>query len=150
MYRNRWFRAALLREARLVAVSTGTVKAWESGRRAPKLATQRQVAARAWAGFEDLEVPESDGGEDLRRLRQARGWTRAEAAERLGVQAVHAAASGGGSGVSAGPAEDDTGLRRWAGRTWGRRRGGAEGAGGEWRFTFALGRVRCNVRIQRS
>ena len=37
-------------------------------------------------GFEDLEVPEPDGGEDLRRLRQARGWTRAEAAERLGLQ----------------------------------------------------------------
>ena len=98
MYRNRRFSADLLREARLAAgysqpqlaqlvgVSRGTVKAWESGRRAPKPATQRQVADVLGLGFEDLEVPEPDGGEDLRRLRQARGWTRAEAAERLGVQ----------------------------------------------------------------
>ena len=98
MYRNRRFSADLLREARLAAgysqpqlaqlvgVSIGTVKAWESGRRAPKPATQRQVADVLGLGFEDLEVPEPDGREDLRRLRQARGWTRAEAAERLGVE----------------------------------------------------------------
>jgi transcriptional regulator with XRE-family HTH domain len=98
VYRNRRFSAELLQESRLAAgysqgqlsqlvgVGIGTVKAWESGRRAPKPATQRQVADVLGLGFEDLEVPEPDGGEDLRRLRQARGWTRAEAAERLGVQ----------------------------------------------------------------
>ena len=37
-------------------------------------------------GFRGPGGPGADGGEDLRRLRQARGWTRAEAAERLGVQ----------------------------------------------------------------
>ena len=98
MYRNRRFSPDLLREARLAAgysqaelagrvgVSLGTVKAWESGRRAPKPATQRRVADVLGLGFEDLEAPEPDGGEDLRRLRQALGWTRAEAAERLGVE----------------------------------------------------------------
>ena len=98
MYRNRRFNPDLLREARLAAgysqaelaglvgVSTVTVKAWESGRRAPKPATQRQVADALGLGFDDLEVPEPDGGEDLRRLRDALGWTRAEAAEHLGVE----------------------------------------------------------------
>ena len=61
-----------------------TLKAWESGRRAPKPASQRRVADVLGLGFEDLEVVDEAG--DLRRLRQARGWTRAEAAERLGVE----------------------------------------------------------------
>ena len=96
MHRNRRFSPDLLRDARqaagysqgqlarLVGVSIGTVKAWESGRRAPKPASQRQVADVLGLGYEDLEV--ADEAEDLQRLRQARGWTRAEAAERLGVE----------------------------------------------------------------
>ena len=96
MYRNRRFNPDLLREARLAAgysqaelarlvgVSLGTVKAWESGRRAPKPATQRQVADALGLGFDDLEV--ADGAEDLRRLRQARGLTRAQAAQLLGLE----------------------------------------------------------------
>lgn len=83
MHRNRRFRPDLLRGARLavgysqaefarlVGVSTVTVKAWETGRRAPKPATPRQVADALGLGFDDLEVPEPDGGEDLRRLRDA-------------------------------------------------------------------------------
>ena len=61
-------------------------KAWakQSGRRAPKPATQRQVADALGLGFDDLEV--ADGAEDLRRLRQARGLTRAQAAELLGLE----------------------------------------------------------------
>ena len=97
MHRNRRFRPDLLRKARLAAgysqaelarlvgVSTVTVKAWETGRRAPKPATQRQVADVLGLGFEDLEM--ADGADDLRRLRQARGLTRAEAAELLGLEA---------------------------------------------------------------
>ena len=96
MHRNRRFSPDLLRKARLAAgysqaelarlvgVSMVTVKAWESGRRAPKPATQRQVADALGLGFEDLEV--ADGAEDLRRLRDALGWTRAEAAEHLGLE----------------------------------------------------------------
>jgi len=96
VYRNRRFNPDLLREARLAAgysqaeladrvgVSLGTVKAWESGRRAPKPATQRQVADALGLGFDDLEV--ADGAEDLRRLRQARGLTRAQAAQLLGLE----------------------------------------------------------------
>ena len=98
MFRNHRFNPDALRDARqaagysqaelarLVGVQLVTLKAWESGRRAPKPATQRQVADVLGLGFEDLEVPEPDGGEDLRRLRDALGWTRAEAAERLGVE----------------------------------------------------------------
>ncbi|MCB9427666.1 MAG: helix-turn-helix domain-containing protein [Actinobacteria bacterium] len=98
MHRNRRFRPDLLRKARLgagysqaelarlIAVSTVTVKAWETGRRAPRPATQRQVADALGLGFDDLEVAEPDGWEDLRRLRDALGWTRAEAAERLGLE----------------------------------------------------------------
>ena len=96
MYRNRRFSPDLLRDARqaagysqaglarLVGVQLVTLKAWESGRRAPKPASQRRLADVLGLGFEDLEV--ADEAEDLRRLRQARGWTRAEAADRLGLE----------------------------------------------------------------
>jgi len=96
VHRNRRFSPDLLRDARqaagysqaglarLVGVQLVTLKAWESGRRAPKPASQRRLADVLGLGYEDLEV--TDEAEDLRRLRQARGWTRAEAAERLGVE----------------------------------------------------------------
>jgi len=96
VYRNRRFSPDLLRDARqaagysqaglarLVGVQLVTLKAWESGRRAPKPASQRRLADVLGLGFEDLEV--ADEAEDLRRLRQARGWTRAEAADRLGLE----------------------------------------------------------------
>ena len=96
MHRNRRFSPDLLRDARqaagysqaglarLVGVQLVTLKAWESGRRAPKPASQRRLADVLGLGFEDLEV--ADEAEDLRRLRQARGWTRAEAADRLGLE----------------------------------------------------------------
>ena len=96
MFRNHRFNPDALRDARqaagysqaelarLVGVQLVTLKAWESGRRAPKPATQRRVADVLGLGFDDLEV--ADARDDLRRLRQARGWTRAEAAERLGVE----------------------------------------------------------------
>ena len=96
MYRNRRFSPDLLRDARqaagysqaglarLVGVQLVTLKAWESGRRAPKPASQRRLADVLGLRFEDLEV--ADEAEDLRRLRQARGWTRAEAADRLGLE----------------------------------------------------------------
>ena len=96
MFRNHRFNPDALRDARqaagysqaelarLVGVQLVTLKAWESGRRAPKPATQRRLADVLGLGFDDLEV--ADARDDLRRLRQARGWTRAEAAERLGVE----------------------------------------------------------------
>ncbi len=96
MFRNHRFSPDALRDARqaagysqaelarLVGVQLVTLKAWESGRRAPKPATQRRVADVLGLGFDDLEV--ADARDDLRRLRQARGWTRAEAAERLGLE----------------------------------------------------------------
>ena len=96
MHRNRRFSPDLLRDARqaagysqaglarLVGVQLVTLKAWESGRRAPKPASQRRLADVLGLGFEDLEV--ADEAEDLRRLRQALGLTRAEAAERLGIE----------------------------------------------------------------
>jgi len=96
VYRNRRFSPDLLRDARqaagysqaglarLVGVQLVTLKAWESGRRAPKPASQRRLADVLGLRFEDLEV--ADEAEDLRRLRQARGWTRAEAADRLGLE----------------------------------------------------------------
>ena len=96
MHRNRRFSPELLRDARqaagysqaelarLTAVSTASVKAWESGRRAPKPGTQRRVADALGVGFGDLEV--ADDAEDLRRLRQSLGLTRAEAAARLGIE----------------------------------------------------------------
>ena len=83
MYRNRRFSPDLLQGARraagysqaelarLVGVSLVTMKAWESGRRAPKPATQRQVADALGLGFDDLEV--ADGAED-RAARESRGF----------------------------------------------------------------------------
>ncbi len=97
MRRNRRFSPYALRDARQMAgwtrarlgeqvgVSTATVKAWETGARAPKASTQLRVARALGVGFEDLEQPGPADAEDLRRLRETQGWTREEAAELLGI-----------------------------------------------------------------
>jgi len=66
-------------------VSAATVKAWETGARAPKASTQLRVAQVLVVGFEDLEQPGPADADDLRRLREALGWTREQAAQRLGI-----------------------------------------------------------------
>ena len=97
MRRNRRFSPDALREARersglsragladQVGVAEVSVKAWETGRRAPKAATQVRVARALGVGFEDLEQPGPADAGDLRRLRESLGLTQAEAAERLGI-----------------------------------------------------------------
>ncbi len=98
MRRNRRFSHYALRDARervgwtraqlgeQVGVSAATVKAWETGARAPKASTQLRVAQVLGMGFEDLEQPGPADADDLRRLRETLGWTREQAAERLGVE----------------------------------------------------------------
>jgi transcriptional regulator with XRE-family HTH domain len=95
--RNHRFSPAALREAREVAgysrsqlaglagVSAGTVKAWETGARAPRSVTQRRLAELLRIGFEDLEVDGPADAVDLRRLREALGLTQAQAAQLLGL-----------------------------------------------------------------
>jgi transcriptional regulator with XRE-family HTH domain len=97
--RNRRFSADALRDARLVAgysraelgqrvgVSAASVKAWETGARAPKTSTQAQLAQVLGLGFDDLEQPGPADAADLRRLRESLGWTQAQAAQRLGLSA---------------------------------------------------------------
>ncbi len=97
MRRNRRFSPAALREAREVAgysrvqladlagVSAATVKAWETGARAPRAVTQRRLAELLGIGFEDLETAGPADAADLRRLREALGLTQVEAAELLGL-----------------------------------------------------------------
>ncbi len=99
MRRNRRFSHYALRDAReragwtraqlgeQVGVSTATVKAWETCARAPKASTQLRLAKVLGMGFEDLEQPGPADADDLRRLRETLGWTREEAARRLGIQA---------------------------------------------------------------
>lgn len=98
MRRNRRFSHYALRDAReragwtraqlgeQVGVSAATVKAWETGARAPKASTQLRVAQVLGMGFEDLEQPGPADADDLRRLRETFGWTREQAAERLGIE----------------------------------------------------------------
>ncbi len=98
MRRNRRFSHYALRDAReragwtraqlgaQVGVSAATVKAWETGARAPKASTQLRVARVLGMGFDDLEQPGPADADDLRRLRETLGWTREQAAERLGVE----------------------------------------------------------------
>ncbi|MBK6764023.1 MAG: helix-turn-helix domain-containing protein [Micrococcales bacterium] len=98
MRRNRRFSHYALRDAReragwtraqlgeQVGVSAATVKAWETGARAPKASTQLRVAQALGMGFEDLEQPGPAEAEDLRRLRETLGWTRGQAAGRLGIE----------------------------------------------------------------
>ena len=88
MRRNRRFSHYALRDARervgwtraqlgeQVGVSAATVKAWETGARAPKASTQLRVAQVLGMGFEDLEQPGPADADDLRRLRETFGWTR--------------------------------------------------------------------------
>lgn len=97
MRRNRRFSSDALRDVRLVAglsraqlaervgVSEATVKAWETGVRAPRAAVQVRLARVLGLDFEDLEVAGPEDAEDLRRLRESLGLTRAEAAARLGI-----------------------------------------------------------------
>ncbi len=99
MRRNRRFSHYALRDAReragwtraqlgeQVGVSAATVKAWETCARAPKASTQLRLAKVLGMGFEDLEQPGPADADDLRRLRETLGWTREEAARRLGIQA---------------------------------------------------------------
>jgi transcriptional regulator with XRE-family HTH domain len=70
-----------------VGVSQEAVKAWETGARSPRAGTQVRLAQVLGVGFEDLEVGGPADAQDLRRLRESLGWTRAEAAERLGIDA---------------------------------------------------------------
>ena len=98
MRRNRRFSHYALRDARervgwtraqlgdQVGVSAATVKAWETGARAPKASTQLRVAQVLGVGFEDLEQPGPADADDLRRLRETLGWTREQAAERSGIE----------------------------------------------------------------
>lgn len=68
-----------------VGVSAATVKAWETGSRAPRAAAQVRLAEALAIGFADLEQPSPADADDLRRLRQTLGWTRERAADRLGI-----------------------------------------------------------------
>lgn len=97
MRRNPRFSPEAVREARLVAglsraqlaqrvgVGAATVKAWETGSRAPRAAAQVRLAQALGIGFADLEQPSPADADDLRRLRQTLGWTREQAADRLGI-----------------------------------------------------------------
>lgn len=97
MRRNRRFNPRAVRDARRTAgltrqglaagvgVSPATVKAWETGARAPLPATQVRLADVLGVGFEDLEVP-GRADPDLRGLRVAAGLTQADAAALLGVE----------------------------------------------------------------
>ena len=97
MLRNRRFSPYALRDARervgwtraqlgeQDGVSAATVKAWETGARAPKPATQVRLAEVLGLDYEDLEQPGPSDADDLRRLRESLGLTRAEAARRLGI-----------------------------------------------------------------
>lgn len=99
MRRNRRFSTYALLDARLragwtrvelaqrIGVAEATVKAWETGARAPKAATQLRLAQAFGIGFEDLEAPGPADTADLRRLRESLGLTQAEAADRLGIDA---------------------------------------------------------------
>ncbi len=55
------------------------MKAWETGVRAPA-----PPPNCGWR-FEDLDAAGPEDAEDLRRLRESLGWTRVEAARRLGI-----------------------------------------------------------------
>lgn len=97
MRRNRRFDAYALRNARERAglsradlaqragVSEASVKAWETGARSPRPATQVHLTDALGLGYEDLEQPGPADAADLRRLRETLGLTRAEAARRLGI-----------------------------------------------------------------
>ena len=94
MHRNRRFSPELLRDARqaagllqaelarLTAVSTASVKAGSLGG-GHQTWHQRRGPTRSGSAYRP-EV--ADDAEDLRRLRQSLGLTRAEAAARLGIE----------------------------------------------------------------
>ncbi len=97
MRRNRRFSVYALRDAReraglsraelaeLVGVTASSVKAWETGTRTPRSGTQLQLARTLGLEFEDLEHPGPADADDLRWLRRSLGWTREQAAARLGI-----------------------------------------------------------------
>ena len=122
MRRNRRFNPRAVRDARrtaglsrqglaaAVGVSPATVKAWETGARAPLPAAQVRLADVLGVGFEDLEVP-GRADPDLRGLRVAAGLTQADAAAPAGSRAVGAQTGRSRRGAATGPGADGEGVR---------------------------------------